>query len=122
MNKQPSSQQVIGYALAAAHGHGLPEDRLARMAARRAFVDMKQVFMRAAADVEGTVGDMLRQRVRNANEPVELWRLRAVLLASLPRTHERTLTHRIELHRQLDSLFPFNECDTEVVPLKESHR
>lgn len=110
MNKQPSARHMVGDPL----GHGLPQDRLARMAARRAFVDMKQVFIRAAADVEGTIGDMLQQRVRNANEPVELWRLRAMLLASLPRMHERTLTHRIELHRQLDSLFSFNECDTEV--------
>jgi hypothetical protein len=118
MNKQPSSRQVIGHAFAAANGHGLPSDRLARMAARRAFVDMKQVFMRAAADVDGTIGEMLQQRVRNANEPVELWRLRAVLLASLPTRHERTLIHRIELHRQLDTLFPFNECDTEVIPME----
>lgn len=109
--------QVIQNAAAAAHGHGMPDDRLARMAARRAFVEMKQVFMRAAADVEGTVGERLQRRVRAANEPVELWRLRAVLLASLPARHERTLIHRIELHRQMDSLFPFNACDTEVQPL-----
>lgn len=122
MNKQPAKHRSIGYALAAAHGHGLPDDRLARMAARRAFVEMKQVFMRAAADVEGTVAEMLQNRVRAANEPVELWRIRAVLLASLPSHHERSLTHRIELHRQLDSLFPFNACDTVAMPLPGSNR
>ncbi|RQP23794.1 hypothetical protein [Piscinibacter terrae] len=105
---------------AAIHGYGMPDDRLARMAARRAFVEMKQVFMRAAADVDGTVGEMLQQRVRAANEPVELWRIRAVLLASLPAHHQRTLTHRIELHRQLDSLFPFNACATVPAPLQHS--
>jgi hypothetical protein len=105
---------------AAIHGYGMPDDRLARMAARRAFVEMKQVFIRAAADVEGAVGQMLQQRVRIANEPVELWRVRAVLLASLPAHHQRTLAHRIELHRQLDSLFPFNACATEAAPLQHS--
>ena len=55
MNKQRSQRDVVDYAHAAAHGHGMPDDRLARMAARRAFVEMKQVFMRAAADVDGTV-------------------------------------------------------------------
>lgn len=102
--------------IAATHGFGMPDDRLARMAARRAFVEMKQVFIRAAADVTGDVGEMLQQRVRTANEPVELWRLRAVLLASLPVNHQRSLTHRIELHRQLDSLYPFNDCATEPLP------
>ncbi|MBW8830100.1 MAG: hypothetical protein JF606_11800 [Burkholderiales bacterium] len=114
--QQHESQHVVGYSLAAAHGHGMPDDRLARMAARRAFVEMKQVFMRAAADVKGSVGEMLQYRVRTANEPVELWRIRAVILASLPSHHERSLIHRIELHRQLDSL-PFNACDTEVMPM-----
>ena len=90
----------------------MPDDRLARMAARRAFVDMKQVFIRAAADVEGDIGQVLQERVRLSNEPVELWRLRAVLLASLPNHLERSLAHRIELHRQLDSLFPFNMSET----------
>ena len=59
---------------------------------------------------------MLQYRVRTANEPVELWRIRAVILASLPSHHERSLIHRIDLHRQLDSL-PFNACDTEVMPM-----
>lgn len=46
------------------------------MAARRAFVEMKQVFMRVAADVEGSVGETQQYRARTANEPVELWRIR----------------------------------------------
>lgn len=97
---------------------GSPEDEhLARVAARRAFVEMKQVFIRAAADVGGTVGELLQRRVRAANEPMELYRLRAVLIASLPSQHERTPLHRLELHRQLDSIFPQDNKSTTVMPL-----
>jgi len=112
MKQQMQAHALRDTANAIAQGFGLPADRMAHMAARRAFVEMKQVFMRAAADVQGSLGDKLQQRVRAANQPVELWRLRAVLLASLPAGHERALVHRIELHRQLDSLFPFNACAT----------
>lgn len=97
---------------------GSPADeQIARVAARRAFVEMKQVFMRAAADVDGTVGELLQRRVRAANEPLELYRLRAVLIAALPSQHERTPLHRLELHRQLDSIFPHDNKSTTVVPL-----
>jgi hypothetical protein len=120
MNQQSQAHALQDATRAIAQGFGLPGDRLALMAARRAFVEMKQVFMRAAADVDGSVGEMLKQRVRSANQPVELWRIRAVLLASLPAGHERALIHRIELHRQLDSLFPFNACATVPMPLSRN--
>src|SRR5204862_7931258 len=87
---------------AASQSFGLPDERLARVAARRAFVEMKHAFMRAAADIDGVIGAMLQRKVRNATEAADLWRLRAVLLASLSSTHERTALHRWELHRQLD--------------------
>lgn len=85
--------------------HRVPAEQLARIAARRAFVEMKHSFMRAAGDIDGPVGTLLTAKVRRASEPAHLWRLRAVLLASLPEDHERTPIHRLELHRQLDSLF-----------------
>jgi hypothetical protein len=120
MNQQTQAHSLRDTVSGIVQGFGLPADRLARMAARRAFVEMKQVFMRAAADIDGSVGEMLQQRVRMANQPVELWRIRAVLLASLPSGHERALVHRIELHRQLDSLFPFNACATVPMPLSRN--
>lgn len=53
-------------------GSGMPQERLARVAARRTFVDMKQRFMSAVAHVEGSRGDWLRYQVRHANDPVDL--------------------------------------------------
>jgi hypothetical protein len=97
--------------------HSLADERLTRLAARRAFVEMKQVFIRAASDVDGLVGELLQQRVRAANDPMALWRLRTVLMAALPSHHERTPLHRLELHRQLDSIVPADTSGTAVVPL-----
>jgi hypothetical protein len=80
-------------------------ERLARIAARRAFVELKSTFMRAAADIDGAVGEDLQRKVRQASEPVQLWRLRGSVLMALHAHHERTPIHRIELRRQLDSIF-----------------
>ena len=99
------------------HGFGLPAERLARVAARRAFVELKHTFMRAVADIDGSTGELLQRRVRQAGEAIELWRIGALVLASLPSHDERAACHRIELHRQLDSVFPDNTRDTAVVPL-----
>ncbi len=83
----------------------LPDERIARIAARRAFVELKLCFMRAAADIDGPSGALLQQRVRHTREPVHLWRLCAAVLAGLRERHERTPLHRLELHRRLDSIF-----------------
>jgi len=58
-----------------------------------------------------------QRRVRQAGEAIELWRLGALVLASLPAHDERAACHRIELHRQVDSVFPDNTNHTAVVPL-----
>jgi hypothetical protein len=96
----------------------IPPEQLARIAARRAFVEMKHSFMRAAGDVDGPIGTLLCAKVRRATEPAHLWRLRAVLLASLPDDHERTPIHRMELHRQLDSLFGDSAGDVGLTTLE----
>jgi hypothetical protein len=83
----------------------LPDERVARIAERRAFVALKLCFMRAAADVPGPQGALLQRHVRSATEPAQLWRLRAAVLASLRVGHERTSMHQAELRRQLDSIF-----------------
>jgi hypothetical protein len=93
---------------------GMPGDRLAHMAARRAFVEMKTCFMRAAADIDGTTGALLQRKVRLASEVIELWRLRHALLTALPRD-QATDMHRRELRRHLDSAFP--ESITALTPL-----
>jgi hypothetical protein len=98
-------------------GFGLPEDRQARIAARRAFVELKTSFMRAASDACGPTGELLRRKVREADETLQLWRLRVALLAALPSGHERTAQHRSELLRQLDSVFPDSGPETGFVPL-----
>lgn len=87
-------------------GYGLPADRQARIAARRAFVDMKADLMCACAVLPGTKGASLRQQVRQAAETVELWRLRTTVLAALPQRHPRSAGHRDGLQRQLTRLFP----------------
>jgi hypothetical protein len=56
-------------------GCGMPGDRGARLAARRAFVALKLDFMTALADVPDT--GWLQIQVRHAEEPVDLWLLRA---------------------------------------------
>jgi hypothetical protein len=98
-------------------GFGVPEERLARIAARRAFVELKTSFMRAAADACGPGGELLRRKVREADEALQLWRLRVALLAALPTGHERTAAHRLELLHQLDSVFPDSGPETGFVPL-----
>jgi hypothetical protein len=85
---------------------GLPADRAARIAARRAFVEMKQLFMRAVADLSDRKGQWLREKVRLAHEPVDLWLLRGPVLAAVQRNDRGTRQLRAELYRGLDSIFP----------------
>ena len=86
-------------------GGGMAQERQARIAARRAFVEMKQAYMGAASDITSATAAMLQNKVRRADEPWELWSLRAVILASLPANHERTASHRMKLEREFDSIF-----------------
>jgi hypothetical protein len=85
---------------------GLPADRLARIAARRAFVDMKLLFMRAVRDLQDRKGDWLRDKVRLATDPLDLWLLRGPVLAALQRDDFPTRGLRAELYRGLDQIFP----------------
>lgn len=85
-------------------GAGLPGDRSARMAARQAFVELKLTFLDAlqgAPDV-----DWLRAQVRAAEEPVDLWLLRAPVFAALDGSSPAQRTRRHQLRRGLDSVFP----------------
>lgn len=102
---------------AAPPGFGMPDERLARLAARRAFVDLKISFMRATADIHGHSGELLQRKVRSAREAIDLWRLRSAVFAALPSGEERSLLHKLELHQQLDSVFPEAGEETGFVPL-----
>ena len=87
-------------------GAGLPNDRLARVAARRVFVDLKHSFMHAVAMLPDERGRWLREQVRRAEEPEDLLLLRGHVFASLAGADEHRQTHRRALRRSLDSLFP----------------
>lgn len=84
----------------------LPGGRLARIAARRRFVEMKQSFMAAADQVRGPSARSLRARVRRADDPFELLALQCDLMHALPPGEESAETSRMEIERHIDLLFP----------------
>lgn len=85
---------------------GLPQDRAARLAARRTFVEMKQLFMRAVEPLIDRKGQWLRHQVRLANDPIDLWLLRGPVLMALRQDDSGTRRLRAELYRGLDTTFP----------------
>ena len=84
----------------------LPAARSARMESRRAFVEMKQLFMQAVQNLEHRKGAWLRAQVRAAEDPTDLWLLRGPLLATLREDDVATRTMRAALYRSLDRTFP----------------
>jgi hypothetical protein len=84
----------------------LPDTRSARIESRRAFVEMKQLFMRAVENLEHRKGAWLRAQVRAAEDPIDLWLLRGPLLATLREDDVATRTMRAALYRTLDRTFP----------------
>lgn len=88
---------------------GKPDERRGRVAARRAFVELKLAFMRAVHDVPGEAGLILQQQVRQASEPIELWLIRSAVLAALPEAdelHDGAESHCRAMQRSLTSIFP----------------
>ena len=92
---------------------GMPQDRRARLAARRAFVDLKHDFMVATAGLPGHRGQWLRDRVRLAEDPYTLWQLRHSLFAALGGNDPDACTLRHALKTGLDTLF--TEVDTDLL-------
>ena len=80
MNTQPVGPRHFSPG-AGLPGAGLPGDRGARLAARRAFVDLKLTFIQALQGASGV--DWLAAQVLAAEEPVDLWLLRAPVFAAL---------------------------------------
>ena len=85
---------------------GIPDPRSARIETRRAFVEMKHLFMRAVENLEHRKGAWLRAQVRAAEDPIDLWLLRGPLLATLREDDVATRTMRAALYRTLDRTFP----------------
>ena len=87
-------------------GHGMPQDRHARIAARRSFVTLKTRFMTAVQTLDGQRADWLRRQVRQGQEPGDLWLLRGAVFEALGRHDETTRRTREELQSALDQTFP----------------
>ncbi len=95
---------------------GLPGDRDARMAARRAFVDLKQTYMVALATLSERDAGWLRQQVRAAEEPADLWLLRAPVFAALEGADPERRRRRQMLRRGLDTVFHDSEPPSAFTP------
>jgi hypothetical protein len=85
-------------------GAGMPHDRRSRIAARRAFVNLKQTYLLAIDAVPGPRADWLRNQVRRAEEPADLWLLRAAVFDALPTRGKSP--ERDTLQRGISTLFP----------------
>jgi len=96
---------------------GLPSDRLAQIAARRAFVALKATFMQALALDADNHRDWLRRQVHAAEEPSDLWLLRAPMFAALAGSGAERRQQRQALRRSLESLFPDSEPASAFSPL-----
>ena len=100
----------------------LPASRDGRIETRRAFVEMKQLFMQAVENLAHRKGAWLRAQVRAAEDPVDLWLLRGPLLSALREDDVATRTMRAALYRSLDRTFPEAFGSAEVSALSMQHR
>lgn len=91
-------------------GIGLPGDRRAAQAALQAFEDLRSTFLHVLRDLKGC--EWLSALVRAAQEPVDLWLLRAPAYAALDGVDAERRQRRQQLRRGLETLFP----DTEAAP------
>ena len=83
-------------------GSGLPHDRRARLAARKAFIDLKQTFQDAVNSLQGARAEWLKHQIRQAEDPVDLWLLRGAVFAELP----ASAPLRQQLQMGIEMLFP----------------
>ena len=103
---QPRQFMDTGEGLGMLPGPGLPQDRHARIAARRIFVALKQRFMLAVDKPDGLRHDWLRRQVRQVQEPGDLWLLRGAVFTALSPDDPSSQRLRNELQALLDQIFP----------------
>ena len=103
---QPRQFMDTGEGLGMLPGPGLPQDRHARIAARRIFVALKQRFMLAVDTPDGLRHDWLRRQVRQVQEPGDLWLLRGAVFTALGPDDPSSQRLRNELQALLDQIFP----------------
>lgn len=87
-------------------GAGLPGDRMARLEARKTFAELRLDFIDAVDALAGRDADWLRQQLRHAQQPVDLWLLRGALFDALGGSDPERRVTRLRLRRGLDLLFP----------------
>ena len=90
---------------AASTSFGMPSERMARVAARRAFVEMKLRFMQATKDISGPHGESLSSRVRRSTQVDELCQLRDELLDAMDLAAEQNNLHHQAMRRELSQAF-----------------
>lgn len=95
-------------------GAGLPQVRLDRLQARRNFVELKQLFLAAVSDMPGLRGEWLRRQLRAAEEPIDLWLLRAPVMEALDAHAASARRWREELRRGLTSVFQTTEASSSL--------
>ena len=84
-------------------GSGLPMERQAQLAARCSFFDIQRAYSQAAADIPGIGGEHLRQTIAQADDPADLWMLRAAVLMAC--AGEDCAAQRVSRQQRLDSGF-----------------
>lgn len=86
-------------------GAGLPLDRRNRLESRRNFVQLKQLFLAAVEEAPGTRGEWLRRQLRAAEEPIDLWLLRAPVMEALDAHAASAHRWRQEVRRGIETTF-----------------
>ena len=71
--------------------------------------------MRVAAEIPGHLGRSLQRRIHEANEPIELWLMRAAVISGLPSDHPYVALHRREINQALARLFPASTPEPDPV-------
>jgi hypothetical protein len=88
-------------------------DRLAALAARRAFVALKVAFAEAVVEITADSAQWLQEQVRAAEEPVDLWLLRGAVFTALGGPDPIRRLQRQRLRRALEVVFPDTQQNTD---------